>query len=140
MVPPYLHFWAKISGSTLEMFGENMTVSGTNISSPRYSVNIKRGCDAFQPSILLVAAVLASPVLAWTKLPGLVFGLLVLMVMNLVRVVSLFYIGIHFSAETFDIMHHDVWQLTFILLAILAWALWALWAADKTASRQHAKS
>jgi len=60
--------------------------------------------------------------------------------MNLVRVISLFYVGIYFSMKTFDIMHHDVWQAVFIILSIFAWALWAVWAVRKTVVRQHARA
>ena len=131
LIPPYLQFYARLSGDVMEIFGEDVSVTGSTVSSPRYSVNIKRGCDAMQPSILFIAAVLASPVVMWPKVPGLILGLLFLLVMNLVRVVSLFYIGVHYPSA-FDVMHHDVWQAGFIFLAILAWTLWALWAAGKT--------
>ena len=131
LLPPYLEFYARLSGSVMEVFGEDVTVQGATVSSVRYSVNIKRGCDAMQPSILFIAAVIAAPVIRWPKVPGLILGLLFLMVMNLVRVVSLYYIGVHYPSA-FDVMHHDVWQAVFIFLAILAWGLWALWAAGKT--------
>ncbi len=136
-VPSYLRQWARVSGEVMAIFGEDVTVSGSAVSSPCYEVNIKKGCDAIQPSILLIAAVLASPVVLWTKVPGLILGLLFLMGMNLIRIISLFYIGVHYP-KAFDIMHHDVWQVTFIFLAILAWGLWAVWAANKTASVGHA--
>ena len=32
----------------------------------------------------------------------------------------------------FQIMHEEVWQVTFIILSIFAWALWAIWAVKKT--------
>lgn len=136
LIPPYLEFYARLSGGVMEVFGEKVTVDGATVSSPRYNVDIKRGCDAMQPSILFIAAVLAAPVIRWPKVPGLIFGLLFLMVMNLVRVVSLFYVGVHYPSA-FDVMHHDVWQAAFIFLAILAWTVWALWAAGKTISVAH---
>ena len=135
--PPYLRFCARLSGGVMAAFGENVTVNGSTIHGERFDVNIKKGCDAMQPIALFVAAVLASPVVLRTKLLGLVAGLFFLQVMNLVRVISLFYVGIYFPGA-FDIMHHDVWQGTFIILAVLAWALWALWAAGRTVERAHA--
>ena len=140
LIPPYLEFYARLSGSVMELLGEKVTVDGATVSSVRYSVNIKRGCDAMQPSILFIAAVLAAPVIRWLKVPGLIFGLLFLMVMNLVRVVSLYYIGVHFSPSVFNVMHHDVWQAGFIFLAILIWTLWALWAAGKTVRVAYAST
>ncbi len=132
-----LRFYADMSGTVLSLLGEEVQVNQSVISSHRFSVNIKKGCDAVQPIALFIAAVLASPVLGRSKLPGLFFGLLFLVVMNLVRVVSLFYVGIYFDRKYFDMMHHDVWQATFIVLAILAWAAWALWAAKRTVRTAH---
>lgn len=140
LLPSYLRGWAHISAGALKLMGERTTVSDSQVISPRFSVSIKRGCDAVQPTLLFVTAVIASPVALWSKLPGLAFGLLFLMAMNLVRVISLFYIGIYFSMKTFDIMHHDVWQAVFIILSIFAWAVWAVWAVRKTVVGQHARA
>lgn len=137
LIPRYLRFCATLSGGTMRLFGEQVTVLDSTISSPRYSVNIKRGCDAVQPTALFVAAVFASPVVFWPKVPGVVVGLLCLMVMNLVRVISLFYTGVYYP-RAFDVMHHDVWQAAFIFISISLWALWAVWAARLTAVKRHA--
>lgn len=140
LLPSYLRGWAHISSAALNVMGERSRVHDSQIISPRFSVSIKRGCDAVQPTLLFVTAVIASPVALWSKLPGLAFGLAFLMVMNLVRVISLFYTGVYFSMKTFEIMHHDVWQAVFIILSIFAWAVWAVWAVRKTVVRQHARA
>lgn len=137
VIPQYLRFCATVSGGTMRLFGEKVTVHDSTISSPRYSVNVKRGCDAVQPTALFVAAVFASPVVFWPKVPGVVGGVLFLMVMNLVRVISLFYTGVYYP-RAFDVMHHDVWQAAFIFISISLWALWAVWAARLTAVKRHA--
>ncbi len=133
-IPSYLRFCARTSGAVMNFFGEKANIHDSTISSARFSINIKRGCDAVQPTTLFIAGVLASPVMFWPKIPGLLIGIFFLATMNLVRVISLFYVGALFSTKTFDFMHHDVWQAAFIVLAILAWGLWAVWAARRTAS------
>lgn len=137
-IPAYLRGWAQISGSVLRVFGEKkVEVVSHTVSSDRFTVDIKRGCDALQPTVLFISAVLASPVGLLSKVPGLLIGFLFLMAMNLVRVISLFYIGIHIP-RWFDTAHHDIWQATFIILSISAWALWAIWAVGKTSTRADA--
>ena len=131
IMPSYLRGWAQISASVLRVLGEDAAVSDSLISSPRFSVSIKKGCDAVQPTVLFITAVLASPVAFRPKLPGLAIGILFLMAMNLVRVISLYYIGVYWPSA-FEIMHHDVWQATFIIVSIVAWALWAVWAVRET--------
>jgi exosortase/archaeosortase family protein len=118
---------AIVSTGILNLFGEDATSRETNINSLRYSISVAHGCDAIEPIALFVAAVLAFPT-RWTpKLPGLLIGTLILAVMNLVRIVSLFYTGIHWPTA-FETMHVDVWQPAFIVLSLFFWVLWALWA------------
>jgi len=138
VMPKYMEGWASVSAGTLRVLGIDAKANGTSIysSNPRFSVNIKKGCDAVQPMVLFVMAVLASPVLWKTKWMGLLAGIAFLMVMNLVRVISLYYTGIYWKSA-FEIMHHDVWQTLFVIFSILAWLFWALWAVKQTA-RHHA--
>ncbi len=126
--PWYLKWNASASGGILDIFEDSVIVAGKSISVPgRYALSIERGCDAIEPSALFCAGVLAFPASLLSKLPGMLIGTLCLMVLNIFRIVSLFYIGVYFP-RAFDIMHVDVWQALFVFLAILFWVLWALWA------------
>jgi exosortase H (IPTLxxWG-CTERM-specific) len=118
---------AHASAAVMNLWGERASVTDTTISSPRYSVNIAHGCDAIEPAALFVAAVLAFPVVLRWKLLGLVVGVAVLMIINLFRIISLFYTGVHWPSA-FETMHIDVWQPAFVLLALFFWVVWALWA------------
>ncbi len=135
----YLDFNAKVSGAILGFLGENVTVSGQLITSPRGSLLIQRGCDAIHPSALFISAVLALPVSVWRKLPGMAVGTVVLMITNLARIISLFYVQIHFP-RAFEIMHIEVWQTLFIFFAVLLWAIWAWWAVSGGMVRANASS
>lgn len=122
--------WA--SAVVLNIFGEGASADGTTLRSKRNSVNIAHGCDAIEPIALFVAAVIAFPS-PWLKmLPGLLIGTLVLTALNIVRIISLFYIGI-WKPTWFDRMHEDVWQPAFIVLALFFWVVWALWATKPAA-------
>lgn len=127
LLPELQAFNAKAATAVMNVFGEGAWTDKTNITSERYSVNIKHGCDAIEPIALFVAAVLAFPAPLRTKWPGLLIGTLVLTALNIVRIISLFYIGIYWP-KAFDAMHEDVWQPAFIVLSLLFWVLWALWA------------
>jgi exosortase H (IPTLxxWG-CTERM-specific) len=124
----YLRFTARNCGGVLNVLGNDTQVRRRSITSPRFSVSIVRGCDAIEPSALFIVAVLAFPAPYLAKFVGVISGFSALMVTNIVRIVSLFYVGIHFSKDTFDRMHYDVWQAVFIFLALLLWLVWARWA------------
>ena len=123
--PWYLRINAEATTWLLNFGGySNVTVSGQVITSPDFSMAIERGCDAIEPSALFVAAVLASPVLFRRKLPALIIGTSLLLVLNLARLVSLFLTGLHLKAF-FDVMHLQIWQAAFIIVALMFWAVWA---------------
>lgn len=129
ILPSYMKLNASVSAGILSVFGEGASAKGTSVSSPRYSVDIRHGCDAVAPTALFVAAVLAFPATIRSKLPGMVAGSIILAMINLVRIVTLFYTGIYYP-RAFRIMHEDVWQSLFILLSLLLWIVWAMWATS----------
>ena len=120
---------AKASVVVMNIFGEGASARKTTISSPRYSINIAHGCDAIEPTGLFIAAVLAFPAGIRSKFPGLLLGTGVLLTLNLVRIISLFYTGVYWP-RAFEVMHEDVWQPAFVLLSLLFWITWALWATN----------
>ena len=137
MLPSYLRLNARASGAILASLGEEVVISNITIISPRFAVDIRRGCDAIEPSALFVAAVLAFPASMRAKLPGIVAGTLLLLAINLVRIVTLVYTGIYFP-KAFHTMHIEVWQAAFIFLALLFWVIWAWWATRRRNRRADA--
>lgn len=136
VLPPYTQANAQLSGMILGVFNEDVTVRGESISSPRYAISVRHGCDALLPAALFVSAALASPVLFWTKIPGIILGSLCILIMNLIRIVTLFYSGIYIP-NYFERMHLEVWPAIFIVLSIFLWVVWALWAREKTRLLGH---
>jgi len=129
--PWYLETTAKVSTFVLETCGyENVERDGKRLTNPGGSISVERGCDAIAPTALFLAAVLASPAAFRFKWRGLIVGVLILMVANVARIVTLFLTRVHWQ-KAFDVMHLDIWQGLFILLAIFLWWQWAEWATKK---------
>jgi exosortase H (IPTLxxWG-CTERM-specific) len=124
VVVPYTAFIARVSGSVLRIFGESATVAGCLVSSPRFSVTIYNGCNGLITSLVFVAGVLAFPARPAAKLIGVAGGLLAIQIINMVRIVSLFYIGVYFP-DLFNDAHIFVWQSLVILAGIALWVIWA---------------
>lgn len=123
----YLQANAAVSAWVLQVFGEDAASKGFAVSSARFYLEVRRGCDAIEPAALFSSAVVASPVALRFKAPGMIIGVAVLITLNLARIVSLFYTGIYFP-ELFETIHIDVWQPAFIFLTLLLWFVWAIWA------------
>ncbi|MBU0639166.1 MAG: exosortase H [Planctomycetes bacterium] len=124
---PYLRLNTTISAALLTQFGQDVEVADVTIRSKRFAMEVRRGCDAVEPSALFVAAVLAFPALLRARLVGVLVGTALLATLNIVRIVTLYWVGV-FWPRLFDVMHIQVWQATFILLALLFWVIWAWWA------------
>ncbi len=126
-----LHINAIIASALLNLFGYGTVASGTDISSAQFSISVKRGCDAIEPIALFASAVLAFPATFQKKLPGIAIGVVFLLSVNMIRIISLFLTGLYAPAF-FDIMHMEVWQVVFILLALVSWIIWIRWSQQKS--------
>lgn len=139
-IPWYLERSAVVCGHVLNLFGDDDVAIKGNVmqsKSTRRSVSVERGCDALAPSALFVSAVLASPVALRSRLLAALGGTLLLLVINLVRIISLYLTRIHWP-KAFDVMHLDVWQSLFIFFAILLWAVWATWERARARKKRDA--
>ena len=125
----YLAWNAKVSAAVLGLLGDEATVSGVTLSSPRFALSLEAGCDALQASAFFVFAVLASPISVslTARLAPLALGMAVLLAFNVVRIISLYYTGVYFP-KAFETMHIDVWQALYIFLPIFFWIVWSRWA------------
>lgn len=133
----YLNANAFISALVLRGFGTDAHAVGGVLSGSAFSMKIAVGCDALQPIALFSFAVLASPLPLRFKLPGLFAGTATLLALNVVRIVTLFWAGVH-APRVFEILHVDIWQTVFIVAALLLWVLWALWALKRQTAKVHA--
>ncbi|MFC1958448.1 exosortase H [Chloroflexota bacterium] len=129
----FLQFTAQLTASIIQLFGGQVKISDTIISSADFSMRIGPECTAIVPIILLLGAILAYPSGLRQKLAGLSVGTLVLFTLNQVRTVTLYYIGIN-TPSFFEIAHFVLWQSAMILVVIGIWLLWV----GKMANAQHA--
>ena len=112
------------TSKAINLFGGSTTVSGTLLISDNFVANVVAECTAIGPIILYIGAVVAYPASKRAKLAGVAVGVVVLTAVNLVRIISLFWIGEAYP-EYLDVVHLLVWQSVIILLAIIMWLLWA---------------
>lgn len=124
VVEPFTALVARAGGAAVRLFGEPAVMSGTAITSPRFSVNIRNGCNGIETILIFSAALLAFPAPWKAKLLGLLCGFALIQLVNLVRIVSLFFIGIHFP-RLFEEWHLVVWQGIVVLFGVGLFLLWA---------------
>ncbi len=124
IILPFTNFLAKASVFLLGLLGTKTSASGTLIISPQFAADIKAGCTGVEPIIILLSAIFAFPSSWKSKVYGAILGMVVLQVVNLIRIVSLVYLGIN-HPKYFQDAHTFIWQIVIIALSLFLWMIWA---------------
>lgn len=122
---PFTAVLADVSGWLITLFDPNVVAEGIIIRSLTngFAVGIAPGCDGIEAVIILVAAVMAFPAPWKHKIVGVVIGFFAIQALNLVRIISLFYMG-QYSQVMFDWFHLYLWQALIVLDALAVWLIW----------------
>ena len=96
----------------------------TTIRSPMLELNILRGCDGVEAWLLLVTALLVFPMPWRRRWSGVALGTLMIWSLNILRIVTLFHIGLK-KMSWFDTAHGVVWQSLIVLAAAAFVLLWS---------------
>ena len=83
--------------------------------------------------MILAAAMLAYPAPWLKKLLGMVIGVLAIQILNVIRIISLYYLGA-WSQKALDIAHLYVWPGLIILDALVIFLLWIHWLGRQRSS------
>src|SRR5271154_1976384 len=124
-VIPWTDTLATISAGLVKVFDPNVIAEGNVLQSARngFAVAIEAGCNGVEATIVLVAAILAFPAPWKRKLLGLGIGIVAVQGLNIVRVISLFYLG-QWRFDMFEFAHLYVWQALIMLDVLVVWLLW----------------
>lgn len=134
--PTYLAWNAWGSARLLSFLGDAVQSTGNQIYSKQVTLEVQAGCDAVEPAVLLMLGILAAPVHRRAKVIGLGIGVPILLILNLVRIVTLF-LAARRSMDLFQLLHIEIWRPVFVLLLLSLWVVWAVWATGPE-SRRHA--
>lgn len=125
LIVPLTRVLAHLSNQFLTLAGFETHVAGTILQGAGgFAVNIMKGCNGAYVMAIFAAAVLAYPVSWRLRLIGLAAGLPAVQVINLARIISLYWIGVE-RPDLFEKFHYQVWQTVVILLSMVLWLAWA---------------
>ncbi|MFO1396400.1 MAG: exosortase H [Burkholderiales bacterium] len=122
---PWTHALAVIATSIVTLFDGNVVASGNVIRSTSngFAVAIEAGCNGVEATLVLLAAILAFPAPWRHKARGIAIGVVAIQLLNVVRVISLFYLG-QWSFAVFEWAHLYVWQALIMLDVLVVWLIW----------------
>lgn len=122
---PLAMAFAAIGGFVLNLLTLKATTSGTVLAVEGFAARIDDVCTGIFVVAIYLSAVLAYPSRPKEKLKGLLLGASAILGANLIRVVSLMFIGRYFPSF-FETAHLLIWQSVIIFFALLVWFYWTV--------------
>lgn len=125
VIHPWTRFLASFSAQLMTVFDGDVLNHGRVIQSQSsgFGVSIEAGCNGVEAVIILIAGMVAFPAPLRLKLLGIAIGCVAVQGVNVIRVISLFYLG-KWDKEVFDFAHLYLWQALIMLDVLVVWLLW----------------
>lgn len=134
IVLPWTSLLATVSAAILSFFDSSVIAYGKVLqhSSTGQGVSIEAGCNGIEACLILIAAVLAYPASWSMRLVGIGLGFLAIQIVNVLRVITLFYL-VAYSEPMFKFAHLYLWQALIMLDVLVVWLLWVRQVARREA-------
>ncbi len=125
VVVPWTSAVARVSAAIATLIDPSVIANGAVLADQRtgFAVEIMAGCNGVEAMIILFAAMMAFPATLKQRLLGLLAGFVAVQSLNLVRILSLFYLG-QWSKPVFDWAHLYGWQVLIMMDVLIVWLLW----------------
>jgi len=120
----FTNLTAQVVGTCYSLTGSKASVAGSLITAPGVSISVIEECTGAYEMIIFAGAVLAFPARRLKKLWGILFGLPLLFIINIIRMWLLAFVQAHGSHQLFEFMHVYFWQATLILMILGVFILW----------------
>ncbi len=116
---------ASISAGLIKLFDAGVISYGKVIQDLEtgFAVSIEAGCNGVEATIVLLAALMAFPAPWRNRLWGLLIGFLTIQGLNILRIISLFYIG-QWDMKVFEWAHLYIWQALIMLDVLIIFLIW----------------
>ena len=141
LVLPWTAMLAHASVAIVTQFDVNAAAIGKVLWNPStgFGVSIEPGCNGVEACIILFAAVVAFPSTWKHRAWGFGLGFVAIQAVNLVRIISLFYLG-QWNMDVFKVAHEFLWQGLIMLDVLVVWLLWVRTNPDTGTQPMNADS
>ncbi len=124
---PFDLFTARLTAVVLDWGGVEVKRESAVLSHPAgFGYKIYYHCTGLVPAGLLAVGILAFPTRLRPKLVGMTIGVPLVLFLNLIRLVSLFYIGVN-HPHAFNVAHTVVWEGVLLSFIVGFWLWWLRW-------------
>lgn len=125
VVMPFTNWVAAASAWLIMLFDNNVISDGNVVRdlTNGFAVTILSGCNGVEATIVLVSAILAFPSPWLHKLVGILAGIMAVQGLNLIRIISLFYLG-QWNIHVFEWAHLYIWQALIMIDVLVFFLIW----------------
>ncbi len=125
VIQPFTALVAQASAIVLQAFDSTVQAQGIVLSNMTTgaAVSIQPGCNGVEAMIVVMAAIAATPAGWKHKLIGIGLGFVAIQALNLVRIISLFYL-LQWNQAWFEWAHLYLWQALIMLDGLIVYLLW----------------
>jgi exosortase H (IPTLxxWG-CTERM-specific) len=128
VIQPFTGLLASLSTALILPFDQDVIAQGRVLrdGTSGFAVSIESGCNGVEAAIVLVAGIAAFPAALIQKCVAIVAGFLFVQALNIVRIISLFYLG-QWNYTVFEWFHLYLWPVLIMLDVLVVFAIYLNW-------------
>lgn len=131
VLAPLEEMTARVTQALLEAGGLEVEREGAVLShASGFAYEVYWRCTGLLPGVFVAGLILASPGSARDRGVGAAAGAAVVLVVNFVRLVHLFHLGVRHPA-VFGWAHSVIWEAGIVLLVLAVWRGWVRWSTGR---------
>ena len=139
IVEPFTGFIATMSAWIITPFDDSVIAYGRVLRDgvDGFAVSIESGCNGVEATIILIAAVMAFPATWRQRMVVTILGFLAIQVANLLRIISLFYLG-QWNIEVFNWIHLYLWPVLIMLDVLIVFIVYLRYISGTFTAEEQA--
>ena len=128
VIQPFTGLLAALSTALILPFDDTVIAQGRILrdAASGFAVSIEAGCNGVEAAIVLIAGILAFPASLRHKLVAILAGFFFVQALNIVRIISLFYLG-QWNYTVFEWFHLYLWPVLIMLDVLIVFAIYLQW-------------
>lgn len=128
VIQPFTGILATISTAVILPFDDTVIAQGRVLrdATTGFAVSIEAGCNGVEAAIVLIAGIVAFPASLKNKAIAILAGFLFVQTLNIVRIISLFYLG-QWNYTVFEWFHLYLWPVLIMLDVLIVFAIYLQW-------------
>ena len=132
VIQPFTVLLANISTAVIVPFDDTVIAQGRILrdATTGFAVSIEAGCNGVEAAIVLIAGIVAFPASVQHKVIAILAGFLFVQALNIVRIISLFYLG-QWNYTVFEWFHLYLWPVLIMLDVLVVFAIYLQWLGKR---------